>query len=298
LRYTNKHSIPAEIVRAIHNDSYSRGDAEISVTGLLQPPRINLLRKKHDEKIIVDYKDEVWKLVGQSIHGILERANENVDGIETEKRMFVELGGLTVSGQTDSFVVAENCLKDYKVTSVWKIIFLEEDNDWVSQLNMYRYMQYKTTGDLVRKLQVVAILRDWNANEAMRRGGDYPQCAIHVVNIPTWTIEQTEKFMLERIELHLSAQAKYTIHDELPLCSDKDKWKQDDKYAVMKGKNKRALKVFTSKDDAEMYCKNLDDVNIVERKGKSSRCEGNYCNVAEFCDQFNMEKINMEKINE
>ena len=54
---------------------------------------------------------------------------------DTEKRMFVELGGLTVSGQTDSFAVAENCLKDYKVTSVWKIIFLEEDNDWVSQLN-------------------------------------------------------------------------------------------------------------------------------------------------------------------
>ena len=51
MRYTNKHNIPKEIVRAIHNDSYSRGDAEISVTGLLQPPRINLLRKKHDEKI-------------------------------------------------------------------------------------------------------------------------------------------------------------------------------------------------------------------------------------------------------
>ena len=61
----------------------------------------------------------------------------------------------------------------------------------------------------------------------------------------------------------------------------------------MKGKNKRALKVFTSKDDAEMYCKNLDDVNIVERKGKSSRCEGNYCNVAEFCDQY--KKLSMEE---
>ena len=73
--------------------------------------------------------------------------------------------------------------------------------------------------------------------------------------------------------------------------ADKDKWKQDDKYAVMKGKNKRALKVFTSEDEAKIYCKNLDDVTIVERKGKSSRCEGNYCNVAEFCDQFNMEKI-------
>ncbi len=45
MKYTNKHNVPVEIIRAITNDQYSKGEAHISVTGLLQPPRIRLLIK-------------------------------------------------------------------------------------------------------------------------------------------------------------------------------------------------------------------------------------------------------------
>ena len=43
LKYTNAHNIPPEIIRAVQNDSYTKGSAVKSVTGLLQPPQISIL---------------------------------------------------------------------------------------------------------------------------------------------------------------------------------------------------------------------------------------------------------------
>ncbi len=51
VKYTNLNNIPQEIIRAVSNDSYSKGASTISVTGLLQPPRIRVLKEEHDDKI-------------------------------------------------------------------------------------------------------------------------------------------------------------------------------------------------------------------------------------------------------
>ena len=72
MKYTNTNNIPKEIIRAVSNDSYSKGASTISVTGLLQPPRIRVLREEHDNEIVVDVSNEIWKLLGQSVHTILE----------------------------------------------------------------------------------------------------------------------------------------------------------------------------------------------------------------------------------
>ena len=76
-KYTNKYNIPVEIIRAIENDNYTKGNADISVTGLIQPPRIRVLQDINKDKITSDYSDEVWKILGQSIHTIMERAKES-----------------------------------------------------------------------------------------------------------------------------------------------------------------------------------------------------------------------------
>ena len=54
MKYTNKHNLPIEIIRAIKNDQYSKGESHISVTGLLQSPRIRLLNIENQDKITVD----------------------------------------------------------------------------------------------------------------------------------------------------------------------------------------------------------------------------------------------------
>ena len=292
MKYTNKHNLPVEIIRAINNDQYSKGESNISVTGLLQPPRIRLLNQQHSDDIVVDYADETWKILGQGIHAILERANENYEDTITEQRMFAEVKGWTVSGQTDSLALDENTLKDYKVTSVWTIISALNGGkaEWEQQLNCYAWLHEKTTGRNTDQLNIIALARDWNKRELQRRGGDYPVSAITTIKIPVWSFEKQEEFINERVELHQEAEISNDVGGSLPLCTDEDRWKKDDTYRVMKKGRKTALRVFSSQKEADSYLKGNDDssnLSVEFALGEPMRCTGNYCNVAEFCTQFN-----------
>ena len=59
------------------------------------------------------------------------------------------------------------------------------------------------------------------------------------------------------------------------------------RWAVKKKTAKRALRVFGTEVEANEFSDNHADKTFIEhRAGEATRCEGNYCNVAEFCDQF------------
>jgi predicted transposase YbfD/YdcC len=244
-KYTNKHNIPVEIIRAIENDDYTKGNADISVTGLIQPPRIRVLQDINKDKITSDYSDEVWKILGQSIHTIMERANESYEDTITEQRLFADVSGWTISGQTDTLSLADNTLKD--------------------------------------------LARDWNKRELQRRGGDYPESMITTIKIPLWSTEKQEEFIEHRVNLHQQAEVLKQMGEEPPLCNDAERWKRNDTFRVMKKGRKTALRVFDSMNDAKKYCVNSDtsaDLSIEHSLGECIRCTGNYCGVAEFCNQF------------
>tara|TARA_R100000458_G_C8270427_1_gene245182 strand:+ start:584 stop:1468 length:885 start_codon:yes stop_codon:yes gene_type:complete len=290
LKYTNKHNLPPEIIRAIENDSYSKGESVISITGLLQPPRIRLLKEKHKDEITSDYSDEIWKILGQSIHTILERANENYEDTITEHRYFTDVNGWTISGQTDSLALEENTLKDYKITSVWTVISALNGGkaDWEQQLNCYAWLHKVETGKNIDQLNIIALARDWNKRELQRRSGDYPSSAISVIEIPVWSFAKQDKFIKERVSLHQEAEVKSLFNDELPLCTDEERWKKADTWRVMKKGRKTAVRVLPSLKEAEEYLNNSDipHLNIEHSEGEPMRCSGNYCDVADFCEQY------------
>ena len=294
MKYTNKHNLPIEIIRAIKNDQYSKGESHISVTGLLQSPRIRLLNIENQDKITVDYSDEVWKILGQGIHAILERANENYEDTITEQRMFAEVNGWTISGQTDSLALDENILKDYKVTSVWTVISALSGGkkEWEEQLNCYAWLHKKTTGETIDQLNIIALARDWNKRELQRRGGDYPVSAISTIKIPVWSFKKQEQFINERVSKHQDAELIFDIGGDLPLCTDEERWKKDDTYRVMKKGRKTALRVLASQKEADKYLKGNDDkaFYIEHSLGECMKCTGNYCGVAEFCNQYQQEE--------
>jgi len=279
MKQTNKYNLPYSFVRALEKKTYTRKpEWDFSVTELLKPVQIRALEKRHGDKITEDISERIWALLGSCVHEVLDKATGQ-DSLN-EERLVVDVGGYTIAGKPD--LLEDNTLTDYKVTSVWKVIF-GYSPEWESQLNIYRYL-YKKYGFDIDKLQIIAILRDWKASDAENKA-DYPNVQVHTFHIPVWDLLDTKKYIFERIKAH--KEAENLPDSELPFCTPEERWERPSKYAVMKGKNKRAVKLCDTEQQAEEYISNdtRTDLWIEYRPGKAVRCE-KYCPVAEFCSQY------------
>ena len=305
--FTNKHNAPIEIVRSLTNDPYHKGEGvDASVTELISSPRIRYLRNEFKDKIVVDVSDQIWSLLGQSVHTILERANEHEKDVKTEERMFATVNGWYISGQYDSLSLDDKILRDYKVTSVWSVVnaLKEGKKDWENQLNVLAWLYYVNYGEEINKLEIIAICRDWSKNQYMRSGGDYPPSPVATIPVNLWSTDEQLDYITERVKLHQSVQSIATItsgQKGLAPCTSEERWEKPTKYAVMKKGRKSALKLYDEKVDAELrieYEKKQAEekkqpVNIFyveQRLGEPTRCVGNYCGVADFCEQY--QKLN------
>ena len=122
MKITNKYGLPEVIVRAIENDPYNNGGADISVTSLIGPPQIRRLMQEHGDKVEVDVSDRLYSLMGQAMHRILEMADTTA---MVEERFFSDIvcahGQKSLSGQIDRY--ENGVIQDWKFTSVWEYIF-------------------------------------------------------------------------------------------------------------------------------------------------------------------------------
>ena len=146
-------------------------------------------------------------------------------------------------------------------------------------------------GRTSKRLRIIAILRDWKRRDAETKD-DYPESPIMIVDIPMWTEQQQDEYMEERIRIHQEAELRQLSGEPLPPCSDHERWKKEDSYAVRKKTNKRALRVFSCMDDANDFVKanSLEKDHVVDlRQGVATRCDQNWCRVAEWCDQYQSE---------
>lgn len=266
--YTNLYGLPDAFVNAVMNDPYT-GGGDISATKLIDAPQRRTLYKAHKDVVVEDVSERVWSLMGQAVHAVLERAETSA---LIEERLYADVGGWKVSGQFDRMHLADSVLQDWKVCSVWKA---GGDEGWTRQLNVLRYLAHRN-GYKIDKLQIVAIFRDWKGSEAKRRE-DYPQQAIKVIDVPVWSLEQVEAYVLSRVSLHQRSEAGETIE-----CTEEDRWYSGTTYALMKDGGKRAKRVVPIKEE-------LGEIppghHVVERPGVNRRCE-EYCEVAPFCAQY------------
>jgi len=300
MKITNKFGMPQPFVDFAINDKYSKGKADISVTTLIDSPKIRLMKEKHDHEIEVDAVDMVWALFGTAVHSVLENSKQS-ENIITEERLYSTISGWVLSGAVDRQEIKDDqiTIVDYKVTSVWSVIYGKPE--WENQLNCYAYLVNDKNAfnkSNVTNLKICAILRDWNRREAERKP-DYPQAPIVFVDIPLWDHEKASKYIIDRMALHQEAQILADVHGDLGLCSNEEMWKKDDTWAVKKKGQKRALRVLDTEKDAKEYIEwhnKTDDAYIKKtnleiefRGGEYTRC-GNYCSVADFCNQYKERK--------
>ena len=285
MEITNNHKLPKSFVDFARNDKYSKGNADISVTTLIDSPRVRLMRDHFSNQRTVDAVDMIWPLFGTAVHHILESSGASEDVI-LEERLFSEVDGWVLSGAVDHQKVDRSnvSITDYKVTSVWSVIYGKIE--WERQLNLYAYLVQKNKGKKVNSLQICAILRDWNSRDAKYKQ-DYPSAPVVLVDIPVWDEETRINYIKERIGIHQEAQKMYDAEGEFPFCSDDETWKRSDAWAVKKKGLKRAMRVFDNEEKAiEFSVMQSASTEIEYRAGESVRCNGNYCGVADFCSQY------------
>jgi len=280
MQLTNKHNLPATFINVIQRPTYTKGDAHISVTEILNSPRIVQLKRKHWEELTQDASEMVWALFGSAVHGILEHGKDKHHIVE--ERLFTELEGWRISGAIDLQEVYEDGIKirDYKVTGAWAV--MNQKADWHNQLNLYAWMIERVKGIPVRDLAIIAIVRDWSARDAETKDS-YPQAPIVTIDIPLWTFEKRHQYVSDRLLQHTEAHFSSKVGDELPPCTADDMWEKPTSYAVKKEGGVRAKSVHYVKSEAEAAL--LKGYFLETREGERTRCKS-YCQVAPFCSQY------------
>lgn len=284
MKLTNKYGLPQTIVNAVMRPTYSKNGAHLSVTELINSPRIVTLRRVHDNDVEEDVAERVWSLFGSAVHKVLEQGKD--DNHIIEQRLSMEIDGWTISGAMDLQTITDDGIEisDYKVTSVYSV--MREKSSWTEQLNCYAHLVRNVKHKRVSNLRVVAILRDWSRREA-DENPDYPRAPIVISPVTMWSDDVCEAYIKARINAHAHALFASETGEDLPLCSDSDMWIKPTMYAVMKIDGKRASAVFVSREAAEekikTYKKPVYEIQV--RPGERTRCE-RFCSVAPFCSQY------------
>jgi len=289
MKITNKFNLPETFLSFARDGKYDKGQSDISITTLIDAPRVNILKQQRTDDIEADVSDMIWPLFGTAVHHMLESATP-AGNVTMEERLFVNINNWVVSGQIDHQEEHGGMIyiSDYKVTSVWSVIYGKED--WVRQLNCYAHMVRLAKGKDVGGVRIIAILRDWQRREAQFKP-DYPQSPVAVVEIPLWDAAKAQAYMEERVHLHQDAQMIWDTREAVVECSDEERWTKPDTWAVMKNGAKRATKVFDNEADAKAHADSLGRAyGMVKRPGGRTRCE-QYCSVSEFCTQWIMERM-------
>lgn len=284
MKLTNKHNLPQTFVNVLKRPTYSKGRANISVTGLINSPKIVALSAKFHDELEEDVSDMVWSLFGSAVHKVLEHGKD--DNHLIEERIHVEVDGWRLSGAVDLQVVNQDdtvSIRDYKTTSAWAV--MNEKSEWEFQLNIYAYLVEKVKGKTVADLGIVAIIRDWNRRDAATREG-YPEAPIKELPIKLWSIEEREQFVKERIALHSAFDFAMEAGEDLPDCTPEQMWERPTVYAVRKVGNVRAKSLHESEEEAKAAAEKLGKGYEVEtRPGERVRC-ASFCPVSQYCQQW------------
>lgn len=282
MKLTNELNLPQPFVDAATSD-YQYTDKRYSVTSVLKGTREAILQRRHSEEIETDVSEMVWAIFGSAVHKILEQSEETADQLK-ENWLSVEVqNGYELSGIFDLYDDATGTVTDYKTATVWKFIYKEFD-DWRTQCLAYVWLLRKI-GFNARRGEIVGMLKDHSKTKA-KTDHTYPQ---HPVQRIVWNFTDKD---LEEFERWLKAkfseieQAEKLSDDDLPLCSDVERWHKPDKYAVMKEGRKTAVKLYDSEEEANARVEAEGKGFYVEhRKGEDSKCL-NYCSACEFCSHY------------
>ena len=311
-KYTNKDNVSLPLaVWLMHDDyDYDKRDNVISATALLKPTRALVLIDEHKgSDKTVDIMSLVSARMGSAIHAVAEQAWTNRENISkalqalqvsnlddklvinpdvvkegdipiyVEQRHEKEINDYIISGKYD--LIVDSTVSDYKSTSVWSYIFDSNALKYTQQASIYKWLAPDRITDNAVHIQY--IFTDWSAAQAMR-DSSYPQTRVLTKEYPIWSVEQTEHFIKEKLDL--LKQYKGKPQEELPQCTKEELWESETTYKYYKNPTKmaRSTKNFDNMDEANIRLANDGGVGtVVTVPGEVKACR--YCEVSDICKQ-------------
>ena len=292
MKFTNNQNLPEEIVRAIVADDYDFRDPTLktlSATQLNSPTKQIVLEARHSDEATEDVSDNIWKLLGTSVHYIIDKQSLPGDKILKQRIITPIFDDYKITGKIDNFSLESGALKDYKVTSVWKYVYKDKDgglNEYIEQLNVYAWL-LESIGYSVQSISNILIFRDWE--ESKVAGNDsYPSKAILEIPQPLWARQDQEKFIFSKVK---EIENALTVSDDdIAICSPRERWQTQTTWAIRKRGNKKAMRVLPSlqeaKDWMDTNCDIGASIDIEERPGIDKRCNPKYCPMCHWCNHY------------
>tara|TARA_R110000772_G_scaffold82646_2_gene175197 strand:- start:6253 stop:7080 length:828 start_codon:yes stop_codon:yes gene_type:complete len=264
-------NFPAPFLRALTNDSYDNGGSDFSVTGLLQPPQITFLAANHEPKETSVYASYA-ALMGTTIHTLLESHADPEQGEVPERRFFVEMEGLKISGCVDLYEENKKKIAD------WKFVggHMEEIKEpYRLQLHMNGYLA-EENGVEVEEVELVVIQRDWSYMRS-QFSADYPKSPYKRFNYK-YDRDLAIYTFGSRLAEHIDAK-----QGNPRPCTPAEQWRDPTRYAVKKPANKRARKLFDTREEATMDKKTGEIIEV--REGEATFCQS-FCKYSHVCPQY------------
>ena len=275
MKVTNKLGLPQAFVDAVSVERHNQKGC-YSATTLLHGACETILTERYYDELEVDASDSVWAVFGTAVHSIMEKQDTN-----TIKEEFYSVDVLNskVTGRVDSYDPETKTLHDFKTASCYKVIYQDFD-DWKKQGLIYSWLM-KKCGVEVKACEFIALLKDHSKSKA-RIDSNYPQLPTYIYrfDVIAEDLEEIEKFIYSKVE-QLEAESKLE-DSELTPCNNEERWATEDKWAVMKNGRKTALKVCSTKKEAQEYIANNGGDTIEFRAGESKKC-ADYCICKDFC---------------
>lgn len=281
--FTNKYNLPDFMVEALTEDTYTKGDADASVTELLSPPQMRRLEIKHHDEIIVDVSTLIPAAQGRSFHHMVEMMAKKNYNTLSEKIIYSNYLGWKIKGQFDLVLLGQGALLDIKTCRAYKVNNGVVPKEWIQQTNIYKRMLQKEKGLVINKIQIGASIKDWSRYKASSDPG-YPPAEFFMLDVPVWNDDVIDAFIEERVRLH---------QEEIPKsCSEEDIWAKAPVWAVMRRGKIKAVRLFDNLAEAEEFAKTSAGLYVEHRPGKPVRC-AEWCRAAPFCSQWETDPRNI-----
>jgi hypothetical protein len=280
MKITNKQNLPPPVVALLTRNFYTKGASQYSVTELMSPPKIRRLREQYDDQIEIDVTSMLASQFGTFMHGKLEA--KEIEGYINEERLYVDVEGITISGQIDLQKDDPDGIEivDYKFVKAWSVMM--NKSDWETQLNVYKWLVEISKRKPVKRLQICAFIKDYSQHETKE---GYPEAEAVMIDVPLWDAVKAETYVRTRLEMHREAKMAHDFGEELQPCTNEERWAKETTYATKREGRKTAIRVFKTLEEATELAEK-EKGYVETRQGEYTRCAGNYCYVAKWCKQY------------